>query len=486
MPTEADQPVPARVHLRSLSEDVLIEQPDQEAFRLRAVTRWGEFVIDDVTVAIRDALERMSMGPSSVANIEPSAPIEQATLSRILDTLSGSVIHTLHLDDGGGELLSVVPTAERARFRVGPVEENQPVRLSRFAAIRTGHDELVLESSVAPFQVALHRALAYRVVISLGIATSIDELAGALRVPRAVVADLVGYLVAAGVVLLGRWLPGGSPPVAVFGEDTDPALAQWSHHDLMFHTRTRNGHDPLTPAPAPSGDPPPVTKPAPPGKRFPLFKPDTGELSDSEPSLTEVIETEQVCSDVSDRPLTERQLGELLYRAARVRSQTAAQSAAPSGVVHEVSQRPYLSIAGLYELELYLTINRCVELPRGIYHYDPTGHFLTLVNDSESDLDRLLDNAKVAAGRDERPSALITVTARADRLLSLANGSGYATTLMHLGALQQTLHLVATIAGLASCPLSLDTSDSTDRALRLDWPTEVGIGECIIGHRERP
>ncbi|OLF06637.1 hypothetical protein BLA60_30685 [Actinophytocola xinjiangensis] len=477
MPTEADQPPPARVHLRALSEDVLIEQPDDDESRLRAVTRWGEFVIEDVTTAIRHALVRMSMGPSSVANIEPSAPVERATLARILDTVSGSVIHTLHLDDGGGELLSVVPTAEHARFRVHPVEENQPLRLSRFAAIRTGRDELVLESSVAPFQIALHRSLAYRVVISLGIATSIEELAAALRVSRAVVADLVGYLVAAGAVLIGRWLP-GSPPVAVFGEDTDPALAQWSHHDLMFHTRSRNGLDQLTPAPAPSGDPPPSAKQVPPGKRFPLYKPDAGELSDGEPSLTEVIEYDRVGQDVSDRPLAERQIGELLYRAARVRTQ--------SGAAPETAQRPYLSMAGLYELELYLTINRCAELPRGIYHYDPTGHFLTLVNDSESDLVRLLDNAKVAAGRDERPSALITVTARADRLLALASGSGYATTLMHLGALQQTLHLVATIAGLASCPLSLDTTDSTDRALRLDWPTEVGIGECIIGHRERP
>jgi SagB-type dehydrogenase family enzyme len=480
MPTEADQPAPARVHLRSLSEDVLIEQPDQEESRLRAVTKWGEFVIGDATIAIRGALERMSMGPSAVANIEPPAAGDRAALTRILDTLSGSVVHTLHLDDGGGELLSVVPTAEYASFRVVAVEPNQPLRLSRFASIRTAKDELVLESSVAPFQVALHRALAYRVVISLGIATSVAELSGALRVPRAVVSDLVGYLVGAGVVLLGRWLPNGSPAVAAFGEDTDPALAPWSHHDLMFHTRTRSGHDPLTVPPDPGANPPPVTKPVPPGRRFPLYRPENGGLSNSGPTLTEVIEAEQVCPNVSDRPLAQHQIGELLYRAARVRSV----SASPvSGVAYETSERPYLSIAGLYELELYLSINRCAELPRGIYHYDPTGHFLTLINDSETDLVRLLDGAKIAARRDERPSALITVTARADRLLSLASGAGYATTLMHLGALQQTLHLVATVAGLASCPLSLDTSDSTDRALRLDWPMEVGIGECIIGLR---
>lgn len=474
MATEHDQP-PARSHLRSLSEDVLVERSDEHDARVRVVTRWGEFVFDDVTTAVRGALERMSMGPSVVANVEPASLGERAILAEMLDLMSGSVVHTLRLDDNGiGVLLSVVPAAEHARFRVTEVDPDRPLRLSRFAAIRTGRDELVLESAVAPFQVFLHRPLAYRVVISLGRTTSITELAAVLRVAPGVIADLVGYLVAAGVVL----------PSTRDGASAEPvALAQWSHHDLMFHARTRIGHDPL-PAPTVhrSGPPPPVTKPVPPGPGFPLYRPDD-DLADSGPSLTSVIEAERVCPDVSDQPLEARQLGELLYRSARVRSVSS--SSIYAGVTYETSDRPYLSVAGLYELELYVTVNRCAGLPRGIYHYDPAGHALTLVNDSEPDLAALLDNAKVAARRGERPSALITVTARADRLLWLVSGAGYAMTLMHLGALQQTLNLVATAAGLAACPLVPDSTDTTDRALRLDWPAEVGIGECIIGHRRQ-
>jgi len=472
MATEHDQP-PARSHLRSLSEDVLVERSDEHDARVRVVTRWGEFVFDDVTAAVRGALERMSMGPSVVANVEPASLGEREALADMLDLLSGSVVHTLRLDDNGiGVLLSVVPAAEHARFRVTEVDLDRPLRLSRFAAIRTGRDELVLESAVAPFQVVLHRPLAYRVVISLGRTTSVTELAAVLRVSPAVVSDLVGYLVAAGVVL----------PATRDGGAADPAgLAQWSHHDLMFHARTRIGRDPL-PAQAAhrSGPPPPVTKPVPSGPGFPLYRPD--DVADTGPSLTSVIEAERTCPDVSNQPLQARQLGELLFRSARVRSVSS--SSVYSGVTYETSDRPYLSVAGLYELELYITVNRCADLPRGIYHYDPAGHALTLVNDSEADLAALLDNAKVAARRSERPSALITVTARAERLLWLVSGAGYAMTLMHLGALQQTLNLVATAAGLAACPLVLDSTDTTDRALRLDWPAEVGIGECIIGHRE--
>lgn len=456
MSTDPDQSLPARVHLRSLNEDVLLEEPDEHCPGLRAVTRWGEFVLDGATAAIRAALERMSMGPSAVSNIEPSAPSERAALTRILETLSGSVVHTLHLDDGGGDLLSVTPVAEHAHFRMAAVEEDRPLRLSRFAAIRTGANELVLETSVAPFQVSLHRALAYRVVFSLGVATSVTELVDTLRIPRPIVADLVGYLVAAGVVLLGSWRhPEGEAAVAVFDEDTDPALAPWSPHELMFHTRTRNRHDPLD-RPATAADlPPPVRGP---GPRFPLHHPETGDEA-AEPPFTEFAGAGQGCPQLSDRPVAQRQIGELLYRAARARP--------------------------VCELELYLTVNRCTGLARGIYHYDPAEHVLTLVNDSETDLARLLDSAKIAAGQDERPSALITVTARAHRLPSLASGTGYATTLMHLGALQQTLHLVASLTGLESCPLTVDSSEFTDRALRLDWPLEVGIGECIIGHRRQ-
>lgn len=471
MRTEQDR-LPARTHLLSLSEDVLVERWDEHDAQVRVVTRWGEFVFDDVTTGVLGALERMCLGPCAAANIEPPSPGERATLARMLDLISGSVVHTLCLDDldsdGVGELLSVVPVAEHAGFRVTGIDPDQPLRLSRFAAIRTGRDELVLESAVAPFQVVLHRPLAYRAVISLGRTTSVTELAAGLRAAVPIVADLVAYLVAAGVVL----------PVTEDG--AHPALAHWSHHDLMFHTRTRIVHDPLAEAAVPrDGPPPPVTKPVPPGPRYPLYRPDDDDLVDSGPALTTVIGAERVGHDVSDRPLSARQLGELLYRAARIRSVTS--WATHSGASYEMSDRPYLSVAGLYELELYLTVNRCAGLPRGIYHYDPAGHALTLVNDAEPDLAALLDNAKVAAHRGERPSALITVTARADRLLWLVSGTGYATTLMHLGALQQTLHLVATATGLAACPLVLDSTDTTDRALRLDWPAEVGIGECIVG-----
>jgi SagB-type dehydrogenase family enzyme len=176
---------------------------------------------------------------------------------------------------------------------------------------------------------------------------------------------------------------------------------------------------------------------------------------------------------------TARQLGELLYRSARVRSLTEAVGA---GLVpYTVSERPYPSAGSLYELDLYLTIDRCADLPRGIYHYDPGEHVLTLINEDESHADELLDNAMVLTGGPRRPPALITMTARMGRLSWVYESIAYATTLKHVGVLQQTLYLVATVLGLAPCALAMGDDETATTALKLNWPAEVSVGEFAVG-----
>jgi SagB-type dehydrogenase family enzyme len=155
-------------------------------------------------------------------------------------------------------------------------------------------------------------------------------------------------------------------------------------------------------------------------------------------------------------------------------------------VTYRVSDRPYLSIYGLHELELYASLYHCSGLPRGIYHYDPADHVLTLINDSQSELHELLDYASVAAGTTQRPPVLITITARVARSSWMYGGIAYSLTLTHVGALQQTLCLVATAMGLASCVPAIDPGDVTDSALRLDWPAEIGVGEFMVGYRRGP
>jgi len=151
-----------------------------------------------------------------------------------------------------------------------------------------------------------------------------------------------------------------------------------------------------------------------------------------------------------------------------------------------VSGRPYPSAGSLYELDLYLTFDPCAGLRRGIYHYDPQGHALTLINENPAHTDEMLDNAMVLTGSRRRPPTLITMTARMGRLSWVYDGISYTTTLKHVGVLQQTLYLVATMLGLAPCALAIGDSEVATAAFELDWPAEVSVGEFVVGLPARP
>jgi SagB-type dehydrogenase family enzyme len=490
----------ARIRLWSLSEDVLVEG-DPDSDRLVVVTRWGEMQVDGVDETVRESLRRMSLGPISLANVMPpdsSAAAgthaadhphrEWALLRRVLARLSGSVVHSLGMNDGDGPLLSAIPVTRKASFHVADISPTRPVRLSRFAAMRAEDGELTLESPLANYRVALHRQEAARVVVALATQTAITEMAPILRVPQGVVADIVSFLAATGTVVIGEETAEqdrGISPSARFAEDRDPSLIRWSHHDLLFHSRSRMGrYGGPSGAVFPHADvlpSPPLVRPIPPGPRFVLYRPTLADVAATDPPLTEVIESARLCPELSARPLTADQIGELLFRTARIRSVSPASAGAE--VTYTVSDRPYLGIFGLHELELYVTLHSCEGLPRATYHYDPQGHALTLVNDTETELDELLDIARVAAGTTRRPPALITITARVARSSWMYGGIAYSLALTHVGALQQTLLLVATAMGLAGCVPAVDPGDVTDSVLRLDWPAESGVGEFIVGYQ---
>lgn len=454
----------ATVRLWSLSEDVLLEEEGDSS--LAMVTRWGEVTVD-ATGGLGAALRRMALGPVFLHNVAGST---EARLEEVLERFSGSVVHSLGLPDGQPPpLLSATPLLARPRFRPRPVPEERPVRLSHFASLRPLDERLVLESPCAPFRVALNQPLAVRIATALTTPTTVGRLAVATDTRPEVVADVVGFLVAAGVVLVAG-------EDARFGEDEDPALRRWTPQELMFaaFSRARQMDAQAAALEETAG---PVTKPVPDGPRVPLYRPDlAGDSRD--PSLRELLETDHHCPAFSSRQLTAEAVGELLFRTARIRSIGRAHLPVAAG--HDASQRPYFTIACLYELELYLTANRCSGLARGIYHYDPLAHALTLVQDDPVGMAAMLEMATVAAGNRCPPAALLTITSRRSRISWLFAGSAYATTLLHAGALQQTLHLAAQAIGLSAHAVVVDAPGTRDGMPWLDWPGETVVGECVL------
>lgn len=484
-------------HLWSLREDVLVEDgPEQD--RIVVVTKWAEFSIDDAGDVVRRSLRRMILGPIQLGNVvagtsptdqDLAGPVEPgalrngsrrdwAELRKVLELLSSSVVRSLGLGDG--PLLSAVPVARFATLNVIDVEPDRPVRLSRFAAMRSADGDLVLESPLAQYHVVLSRHVAAEVVTALSRASTINEVAAGLGIQPAVVSGIVAYLVGTGIVVVSER---SSTPRVTFAEDSDPVLLQWSHHDLLFHSRTRLGrYDgpsgavfPLA-GKVPSPD---LVKPVRSDTRLALYQPRMEDVALRDPSLTEVLEHAKLCDELTERQLSAEQVGELLFRTARIRS--VASCSTGTDIRYDISDRPYLSIYGLYELELYVSTHNCAGMPRATYHYDPRHHELTLINDSQPELDELLDGARVAARTSVKPPLLITLTARVARTSWMYGGIGYHLALTHVGALQQTLCLVANAMGLAACAPAIDPGDATNNALRLDWPAEVGIGEFLAG-----
>ncbi|WP_206785053.1 SagB family peptide dehydrogenase [Amycolatopsis sp. MtRt-6] len=222
-----------------------------------------------------------------------------------------------------------------------------------------------------------------------------------------------------------------------------------------------------------------MVRPVPlPGRQYALYQAELVEGGAGDRTLAALLEDDHRRPLLSRQELTARDIGELLHRSARIRS--VGPGCLRGGVDHDASQRPYFNLGGLYELELYLSLQRCYGLPNAIYHYDPQQHVLTLINEDAADRGTLLDMAKVAAGGVSRPAALLTVTARMGRgswVSWVFGGAAYATVLMHAGALQEALYLTAKAMGLAAHAVAIDANRSVEGVLGLDWPAEIGVGE---------
>jgi SagB-type dehydrogenase family enzyme len=158
------------------------------------------------------------------------------------------------------------------------------------------------------------------------------------------------------------------------------------------------------------------------------------------------------------------QLGELLYRAARTMSLGAS---APGGAS--------------FEFELYLTVRDCVGLERGVYLYDPFAHSLGPVDTDRIAWQELLRSARMAAGGDDPPQVLITITARFRQSSWRLEGSAYRLMLMSAGALMQNLYLVSTAMCLTSCAIGAVGLDAVARALGIDWRLEPCVGHFMVG-----
>jgi SagB-type dehydrogenase family enzyme len=245
------------------------------------------------------------------------------------------------------------------------------------------------------------------------------------------------------------------PPAVVAGIEA----TRWDMDSLAFHRRSRSaavggGHPPVAPpvAPARSGAVRPLRRPA-----------------ESVPQhLWSVLDARRSRRSWSPGPI--RTLDSLLWLSARDRF-------SGTGVV----SRPYPSGGAAYSLELYLVIgpDAVTGIPAGVYRYRPATHALELV--SSDGHEPVLTAAATAAGADRAP-VVVVVTSRFERVSSTYHERAYSLVLKEVGALFQTLYLVAPDLGLGVCALGGGCPDRRFAELiGVDDLVEPVVGELIVG-----
>jgi SagB-type dehydrogenase family enzyme len=190
-------------------------------------------------------------------------------------------------------------------------------------------------------------------------------------------------------------------------------------------------------------------------------------------TLTRVLEARRSRRHHSDEPLTRGQLGEFLFRTAALRSVRE-----DDGSTHR--KRVYPSGGSVYALELYLAVRQCSGIEPGLYRYDPARHDLRRVATLTTPVQALLAGAARAA-RASLPQVLIVIAGRFALGAGKYSSISYSLALKEVGALMQTMYLVATAMGLGACAIGGGDADLFAKAAGMDYYVEGSIGEFILG-----
>lgn len=458
------------VALHEIGHDLLLVGPDGNAMRLMKPGK-----------ALKTLLTNLMTGGMTADQLcavaaEQDGDADFARLYYAIATFEkkGFVCYTLAVADTNWATLEPVSPA----FCMENASPGLKYRLSRFACLRRFDGEIMVESALGHARVFLRDSRAGAAVTLLAAPHAAVELTTLLSgLDVATATGMLSLLCSAGVVFVCT----ADNRIA---EDDDAALQQWEFHDLLFHNRSRAGRHayPLGGTFRFRGTLPhlPAVKPPMSERRIALYKPDMMALAVSDRPFSCVSESRRSIRGAGAQPLGARELGEFLYRSARVKSVNLVDPSQPAS--YESSWRVCSSGGAMHELELYLTISRCDGIAPGLYHYDPLDHALEHLADLGSAQQAVLADGCRSAGL-PTTDVLITLAARFQRTSWKYQSIAYALILKNVGALYQQMYLVATALNLAPCGLGGGNSDQFAKATGLDCYAETSVGEFLLSSR---
>ncbi|QRO00156.1 SagB family peptide dehydrogenase [Archangium violaceum] len=442
---------------------------------LRARDGKGDVSLGLLPAATKSALRLLQgRGASEDAVLERASRggLEaEAHLHLVLRWLAGRRLLRYVIHGRAGTFATLEPLSEHFELQPEPPPPEQALRLSRFAYLRREGGALALESPRVRARVHLAPA-ALPVLAALAAPTTARDAAGHARGNGRAARALVALLARTRLLV-------ASDTEGDTEEERHPALRLWEFHDLLFHTRTRRPQrgQPLGATYRLAGRVPQLPAVVPPRSPvLPLPRPDLDALTREDPTFTSVLELRRSERRYGTPPLDRDQLGELLFRAARVRELH------PEGP-EERTLRPSPSAGALHPLEIYVAVGTCEGLPPGLYRYEPLSHGLEPRAGLTAPVRALLADAR--QGRSP-VQVLLVLAARFQRVSYKYEGFAYACILKDAGVLLQTLTLAATAMGLASCMVGWGNPDTFERAAITLGEEETSVAELVIGSAPTP
>jgi SagB-type dehydrogenase family enzyme len=402
-----------------------------------------------------------------------------ATFYYYLRYLGGLQLLRVSVLSNNEPLATLVPISMYFEYASRTVQAGVRYGLSRFAYARVEAGEMIVESPLSHARLVLHDQRASALALALAAPTSNAALKQVPNLATSAADQLMTLMLNAG--MLTAFKESGNS-----AEQDDPSLRTWEFHDLLFHSRSREGrHDGAiggTYRFAGDIDPPAAFKSVSADHVVPLNRPDLERRKREDAPFALVQDQRRSIREYDDRPITVEQLSEFLYRVGRVTACEEAEIQTPAGPLPmDFAHRPYPGGGALYELEIYLAVEACEKLEAGLYHYLPQRHELRRVAGLTSDVSELLSGAARGAGIDrDGLQVLVILAARFQRVMWKYASIAYATILKNAGVLYQTMYLVATAMELAPCGLGCGNADLFARAAGTSYYEETSVGEFLL------
>ena len=428
--------------------------------------------LDHPKPGLRKALEHLQHSALTLSQlIATVVDLDSSENGIIFETELQKLIHLGWICHSVLPLATAIPVVDNYRFHhPGETWQNQSLILSRFAYLHQESQQLILESPRSKSKVVLLDWRVAGVIAKLAQwhhEFSIDDFAD-IQIESNAIRALLRLLISTEMI------------------DVEPEIstvAQWKFHSLLFHRRTRL--DRLDNLPKPKlpvfdeRDRYPIVKPPMSDQAISLDKPDLPALLHTDMSLTEAIESRQSIREYANHPITLHQLGEFLYRSARVKEVYTLDENPMQ--VSEGTKRNYPCGGALYELEVYPVVSQCAGLEAGLYQYQPLSHILHPVLGWNSAVEALVYDSWKSTGQQDIPQVIFIITARFGRLFWKYPDIAYGLILKHVGVLYQTFYLVATAMQLAPSAIGSGHSEQFCKVAGLDEYEESPVGEFALG-----